>query len=60
MPVTTFTLKVPSTGYEKTISLTVNEKPNFTVFTEPFLSEPESINYNLDRYIKEDTQAGFL
>ena len=60
MPVTTFTLKVPSTGYEKTISLTVNEKPNFTVFTEPFLSEPESINYNLDRYIKEDTQAGSI
>ena len=60
MPVTTFTLKVPSIGYEKTISLTVNEKPNFTVFTEPFLNDPEDISYNLDRYIKEDTQAGSI
>ena len=31
MPVTTFTLKVPSIGYEKTISLTVNEKPNYLI-----------------------------
>ena len=31
MPVTTFTLKVPSIGYEKTISLTVNEKPDYLI-----------------------------
>ena len=40
MPVTTFTLKVPSIGYEKTISLTVNEKPDYLIH----FRRPE--NYN--------------
>ena len=57
MPVTTFTLKVPSIGYEKTISLTVNEKPDYLIH----FRRPENYNgeFGFD-WMRDDYKSNII